>query len=180
MLNTYNAIIKKKSTFFILYNVIQQFKSWLSRHLDKTNWFLFTKVIFQSINLSKIDCNNKQLLLDVNWSNKTIWKLASNKATKMFCYSKNYFKKQWQVGKIVRYKTFARFYSCLLWSFYNTNPCASFLVTVKSFLNTLPTFQTLGQAFGFFLRLQKFNGQVVEQFDNPNLFVELNFWKCDQ
>ena len=31
---------------------------------------------------TKIECNNKQLLVDVNWINKAIWKSAFSKAMK--------------------------------------------------------------------------------------------------
>ena len=54
---------------------------------------------------TKIECINKQLLVDANWANKAIWKSVL-KQQKMFCYSGNQFKRHGQVHEIVTYKIF--------------------------------------------------------------------------
>ena len=43
--------------------------------------FRFPKLHFRPLIRSKIEYINKQLLVDVNWSNKAIWKSALNKGT---------------------------------------------------------------------------------------------------
>ena len=50
--------------------------------LTKKTDFYFPKLYSSPLIGAKIECINKQLLVDINWSNKAIWKSALNKATK--------------------------------------------------------------------------------------------------
>ena len=42
----------------------------------------FPKLYFSPLVQTKIECFNKQLLVDINWINKAIWKSTLKKATK--------------------------------------------------------------------------------------------------
>ena len=44
----------------------------------------FLKLYFSPLIRTKIECMDKQLLVDFNWSNKAIWKSVLNKTTKYF------------------------------------------------------------------------------------------------
>ena len=50
--------------------------------LTSQTYFRFPKLYFSTLIQTKIEYFNKQLLIDVNWPNKSIWKSAVNKLTK--------------------------------------------------------------------------------------------------
>ena len=50
----------------------------LSNEID----LCFLKLYFSPSIRAKIECIEKELLVDLNWSNKAIWKSALNRATK--------------------------------------------------------------------------------------------------
>ena len=58
-------------------------------------------------------------------------------------------------------------------TYYNTNTCPSFLITLTSFLKTWPNFSNSRSSFWFLLSLQKLRVQMFQKFGE--LFGEENF-----
>ena len=80
-----------------------QFESWLSEYLDQRN--CFPTLYFSALIRTKIEYINKQLLLDVNWPNKGIWKSALSKAIKYVLLFEKPFLKTWVKNISRKHKT---------------------------------------------------------------------------
>ena len=77
----------------------------LTKRID----YFFPKLYFSPLIWTKIECINKQLLVNVNQPNKAIWKPALNKATKdALLFEKICIKEHGKVYEVVTYKIFVR------------------------------------------------------------------------
>ena len=88
MSNPYFSFCKKQSN-----NLNLNYLNNLTNQID----CCFTKLCFSPLIQTQIECINKQLLVDVSWPNKAIWKSELNKATKDVLLFEKSLQKAWAV-----------------------------------------------------------------------------------
>ena len=98
-----------------------------------TGWYIYWLIHFK-----------KQLLVDVVWPNKNIWKSVLNKATTKILFQKT------KDSTLLYGGWLGHLRSC-----YNTSTWPSFLITLTSLLNAWPNFSKSRSSFWFSLKASK-------------------------